>query len=147
MAVIDCVKQVCDTAADLNKKLSVAKKDADALIQEFPIYMQHLRCVVTGPVGKLCVLPGGPAHTTLAEALARLNALSIGGITTQSFIATAGQTDFTLTAAPVNPAAVEVVLNGSEVNDPRDYFVTGTTLRFVNPLPAGDEVDVREFTV
>ena len=83
----------------------------------------------------------------LTAALSRLNALNIAGIASDNFIATAGQTAFTLGVAPSTSAVLVVMVNGALCHDPRDYTVAGTTLTFNLPLKAGDEVDTRRFTV
>ena len=147
MALENCIKQVCDKAADTTKALNNTENQAVALLNAMAADSKALQCIMTGPVGTYCQ-SGGVTHLTVAEALARLNAMpAIGSISEEVFTATAGQTTVTLGAAVPNPAALEVELNGALLQTPRDWNVAGTTVTFTQPLDVGDQVDTRLFTV
>lgn len=146
MSLENCIKQICDETSRTSDVLNYVEKQANDLLIQIGKDASGLRCIIEGPAGQYCVV-GNVTHTTLAEALSRLNALSIGSISGQSFTATAGQTAFTLAAAVPNPAALEVEVNGALCQTPRDWNVTGTTLTFTAPLLVGDQVDVRLFVV
>jgi hypothetical protein len=118
-----------------------AKGVNDALVLSSPA----LRCVVNGPVGGSCALPEGGTLPTLAEALYRLNATSIGSIAAESFTASAAQTECTLAAAPAGAAYLEVALNGAHCANPTDYTLSGVTITFTAALVAGDLVDTRRY--
>ena len=143
MALLDCIKQTCDDAQITTEALARTRLESQKLLNEVGANAQVFDCVINGPAGQYCRTTAGTTHLTLAEALARLNALNIGTIASQTFTATAGQTAFTLSAAVPNPAALEVELNGAECASPMDWNVAGTTLTFTAPLVAGDQVDVR----
>jgi hypothetical protein len=108
----------------------------------------YLRCVITGPPGKMCTLNYPHASSiTLAEALARLNKTSVGAIATEHFTATAGQTVFTLATTPTNSMLVEAALNGAILINGVDYTAAGSSLTLALGAMAGDELEARVFTV
>ena len=146
MALEDCIKQICDETSRTSDVLNYVEKQANDILLQIGRDASGMKCVIEGPPRQTCVV-GKVSHVTLAEALSRLNALSIGSISGQSFTATAGQTAFTLAAAVPNPAALEVEVNGALCQTPRDWNVAGTTLTFTTPLIAGDQVDARLFAV
>jgi hypothetical protein len=147
MALLDCIKDTCDAAQATTESLARTRVEAQRLLNEVSANTQVFDCVINGATGQYCRTTAGTTHLTLAEALARVNAMDIGTIARASFVATAGQTVFTLPAAPAGAAALEVELNGVECATPRDWNVSGVTLTFTSPTVAGDEVDVRIFTV
>jgi hypothetical protein len=61
-----------------------------------------------------------------------------------SFVATDGQTVFTLPSAPAIPEATEASLNGIRAVYERDFSINGAILTWLEdfPLVAGDEVEV-----
>lgn len=158
--MIDCIKQVCDSAQttvklieQTNKNLgnydNAAEKNQQAAAAYTQTYLgqaatvvQTMDCVAHGPAGQTC-----DGHITLAEALARLNALAIAGMASDHLVATAGQTAVTLGAAVTNQAQLEVNINGAIQHNPRDYSVAGAVVTFVYPLTAGDEIETTRFTV
>jgi len=145
---VNCIKAVCNAADLLADRLAKFTKDMGELIGKLPIYLQHIRCVVTGAAGQICNTPSIPAaHPTLAEMLSRLNATSIAGVDGDSFTASDGQTVFTLGGAVTNANYIEVKMNGALQHETQDFSVAGTTLTFVYPLVAGDLVDTRRFYV
>lgn len=164
MALADCIDQVCDSAkatntdiAGLNSRLvdyeqqaraaqEAAAKQLQAYLDQSAATARLIQCVVTGAAGQLCS-SGSVQHITLAEALARLNALSIAGMQQGTVTAAGADTTTAISAAPANPAALNVWLNGAEMTDPTDYAVAGTTITWAYPLSPGDVVDWTVFTV
>ena len=145
MAITDCIKQVCDQADQTNNQISATSEELARFLRDVANGAGAFKCVINGPVGQVCISAGGRVHLTLAEALARLNAQSIASISRDSYVATAGQTAFTLAAAPASAAALEVELNGAICSTPTDYNAVGATLTFTAPLLAGDQVETRRF--
>lgn len=143
MSLLDCIKSVCDDAADARLQLEGVRDVGNQAITDLLSVAPTVDCLLNGPVGKICA-NGLP---TFAEAWARLNQLSVASIAEDSFTASAGQTAFTLGGSVVTPAALEVELNGAEQHNPEDWTVSGTTLTFVYPLSAGDQVETRRFAV
>ena len=144
--LIDCIQSVCTQADQTNKVLKASQTDANNLALALRQSEAALKCVVNGAVGQSCNLPEAGQLITLAEAISRLNACQINSIGGQNFTATAAQKSFTLAAAPANPYALEVALNGAICSDPSDYSIAGSALTFVSPLTVGDNVSVRVFT-
>jgi hypothetical protein len=163
-SILDCTKSVCAAADKAKNSISSAEAALESLRRQATANQQAaarqiqayldvtgkvaglFNCVATKPAGQICT-DGTVQHISLAEALARLNALSIAGMAEDHFVATAGQTAFTLGAAAPNPAQLEVWLNGSLQGNPRDYTIAGSTLTFAIGLDAGDQVETRRFTV
>ena len=143
--ILDCVRSVCAMAGNVNALLARqavrAKAVGDALVANGPA----LKCVINGPVGGSCTLPEGGTLPTLAEALNRLNAASIGSIAAESFTASAAQTECTLAGAPAGAAYLEVALNGAHCANPTDYTLSGSTITFAAALAAGDLIDTRRY--
>ena len=148
---VDCLERFCEQATLSETALKNAEKQLQGWLQnqqheltsaqvtlsdmltKIGKYGQAFECVLTGPAGGTCQVDG-VTHLTLAEALARLTASSVGAIAIDEFTATNGQTVFTLGAAVANPAAVDVSVNGNK-------------LTFLQPLRVGDVVYVRRFMV
>jgi hypothetical protein len=165
MALVDCINDTCAKAEQTREVLDSAEQQVAGWLQQSYLDLEQARvvtqrllelmaqegqvleCVINGPEGQICTTENGVAHPTIAEALARLNALSIAGITLDHGTATAGQTAWTIVAAPTNPAALEVWVNGAVLGNPLDYTVAGATVTFAVPLTAGDELEARIFTV
>lgn len=151
--IYGCIKEVCKQAAVLVQKLIAAQGGVNSagsvaqLVDTMNKNGAAVKCVVNGPVGTYCQLPEGSVLPTLAEKLDNLNACSIAGISGDSFTATAGQTQFMLSAAPLNDWSLEVSLDGAICRNPADYTVTGTTLTFTLGLDTGDTVETRSFSV
>lgn len=145
MALIDCINDVCDLSTQAVEQINETRVHIVQLLQQIGKDAEVFECVLKGPVGAYCTGRHG-TYLTLKEALNRVNAVSIAGIGTELFTATAGQTAFTLTVgAPPTAEALEVTLNGAFCRNPADYTLTGTTLTFNEPLEAGDEVQARVF--
>lgn len=147
MSLADCIEEVCTEAEKTKRALAQIKIDGQSILNEVGEDNNVFECVINGPAGTFCQTSSGVVHLTLAEALTRLNALSINSIVAQSFTATSGQTDFTLGTSIPNPAALEVELNGVMCSSPRDWNVSGNILSFVYPLTAGDKLDLRKFNL
>lgn len=145
--ILGCIQEVCKQAQELVTKLIKAQKSADDLASELDENGQALKCVINGPADTYCTLPEGSVLPTLAEALQNLNACQITDIEGDSFVATGGQTVFTLGGAPANDYMIEVTLDGALCRTPADFIVAGTTLTFTHGLTTGDVVDTRRFIV
>jgi hypothetical protein len=146
MSLSDCIESTCAEAEKTISALGQIRVDGQSILNELGASASTLDCVINGPAGGYCNT-GKTVHLTLAEALSRLNELSIGAVTAQVFTASAGQTIFTMASSVPNPAALEVELNGAMCANPRDWTIAGTTLTFTYPLVAGDEINTRRFTV
>jgi hypothetical protein len=82
----------------------------------------------------------------MAEALNQLNKLTVTNITSQNFVATAGQKTFTLAAAPGAAGRADVNLSGAELRNPNDYSLAGSTITLSYPAVAGEVLSVRVFS-
>ena len=145
--LLDCIKAVCQQSAALVEELEAAQAGSDSVTDLLIESGAVLKCVINGAIDTVCDLPEGGQLPTLAEKLDNLNACTIATISGDSFVATTGQTVFTLGAAPINAFALEVSLDGAICRYADDYSVVGTTLTFSAPLVAGDTVECRRFTV
>ncbi len=73
------------------------------------------------------------------------NYMKKSGIVQQSFVATAGQTVFTLTEPVAAVFIAMVMINGVQYLMGSDFTLSGTTLTFSSGLVAGDEVQATYF--
>lgn len=146
-SLYDCIKAVCTTSASLQDDLNDHIDYVDELQDIMAENGQAVKCVVNGSAGEYCTMPEGSVLPTLAKRLDELNACTVSGITMQSFLATAGQTVFTLNAAPANDYMIEVSLDGAICRSPADFIVSGTTLTLTHPALVNDNLDTRIFTV
>lgn len=141
MGILDCVESVCKAAADARNALLGVKVAGDAAIGELKRVAPTVDCLIYGPEYTIC----DNGLPTFAEQWRRLNRLSIGSIAEDHAVATTGQTTVTLGGPVPNVAALEVWVNGSELDEPRDWTLAGSVLTFKYPLTAGDQVETRRF--
>jgi hypothetical protein len=147
LSILSCIQSVCRAADNargwfarlINAALGTEQKVIDS--------GAALQCVVNGPEDTVCDLPLGGALPTLATALAALNAAQIAGLDYETFTATAGQTAFTLAAAPAGDEYLEAALNGAILAWPTDYTRSGTTLTLSSGAFEDDELTVRVFAL
>jgi len=145
---VECIEEVCESAKSLRERIIEYNNKIAQLLNDLAYFLQHIRCVITGPAGKICATKGiDAAHPTLNEMLGRLNACSLDDIEPETFTASAGQDTITLATSIANANLIEVVLNGSIQNEGLDYSLAGGQVVFKYPLLAGDQVDTRVFTV
>lgn len=85
------------------------------------------------------------AAVQAVEADIETNYMKKSGIVQQSFVATAGQTVFTLTEPVASVFIAMVMINGVQYLMGSDFTLSGSTLTFSSGLVAGDEVQATYF--
>lgn len=145
--ILSCIESVCSKSTAVRAALATAQTAVDGLSARLQSLSAYLQCVVLGASGGSCSADGAPTLPTLAEAIARLNAASIDSLSTQSFTATASQTEFSLSATPAGAAYLEVRRNGALLANPAEYTVTGSTVTLFRGASAGDEIDATVYAV
>lgn len=145
--ILSCIESVCSKSTAVRAALATAQTAVDGLSARLQSLTAYLQCVVFGASGGSCSADDAPTLPTLAEAIARLNATSISGLSAESFTATASQTEFELATTPSGAAYLELRRNGSLLVNPADYTLTGDTATLVTGASAGDEIDAVVYLV
>jgi len=140
--LLACIRSVCAAAAKHTTTLEDLRAEARELEQAFIDAQSKLDCVLNGAAGTNC--DGLP---TLAGALAALNACTIDSIAVDTATATAGQTNWTLGAAPASVEHLDVAVNGAHQEPNTDYSLSGDTVTFTTALLEDDELNAWRYTL
>lgn len=135
LTILSCVRAVCAAASAAGDDFAAIRAAAQSLKAALAASESRLACVLAGDASTSC--DGLPS---LAAAIDALNADSIASIATDTATATAGQTTWTLGAAPASIHHIDVSLNGAHLQPSSDYTLSGTIITFAYPLTLGDEL-------
>jgi hypothetical protein len=139
--LLRCIRSVCQAAASHVLAINSVRNAAQALADALAAAQSRLACILTGATGTYC--DGTPS---LATKIDSLNAATIAGISVETATATAGQTTWTLSAAPAGLAYVQVAINGATLG-PGDYSLTVDEIGFTDPVAEDDALTAWTFAI